>query len=308
MSNLFARFKSSLTATSKNLANKIDSLFGFYDEVDEEFFEELEEILILADLGFETTESVLEELEKIVYDLMLSSPREVRPHLEEILISKISSQQVFDLKNPPKVILVIGVNGAGKTTSIGKLAHLFKEDGKSVLLAAGDTFRAAAIDQLGVWADRAGVDMIRHQEGSDPASVIYDAMQAAKSRDTDVLICDSAGRLHNKKNLMMELGKISKIIHREYDEEDIFTLLVLDATTGQNAISQAEFFKDYAKIDGIVLSKMDGSSKGGFVFGIKDRLDLPVVLMTLGEQIEDIALFDPEFFVKGIFEQEKDPS
>ncbi|NLY72754.1 MAG: signal recognition particle-docking protein FtsY [Tissierellia bacterium] len=303
MSSLFERFKASLTATSKNLANKIDGLFGFYNEVDDDFFEELEEILILADLGFETTESVLEELRKRVYDQMLSSPQEVKPILEEILISKISSQEVFDLNKPPKVILVIGVNGAGKTTSIGKLAKLFVNDGRSVLLAAGDTFRAAAIDQLGVWADRAGVDMVRHQEGSDPASVIYDAIQSAKSRQTDVLICDSAGRLHNKKNLMMELGKISKIIHREYSEEEIFTLLVLDATTGQNAISQAEFFKEYADIDGIVLSKMDGSSKGGFVFGIKDRLNLPVVLMTLGEKIDDIALFDPELFVKGIFDK-----
>ncbi|NLY36400.1 MAG: signal recognition particle-docking protein FtsY [Tissierellia bacterium] len=305
MSSLFQRFRASLTQTSKNLATKIDRLFGYYSEVDDEFFEELEEILILADLGFETTELVLKELRQKVYDGMLSSPTEVKPLLEEILVSKISSQKVFDRKNPPKVILVIGVNGAGKTTSIGKLSNLLVKDGKTVLLAAADTFRAAAIEQLAVWAGRAGVDMIRHQEGSDPASVIYDAIQASKSRQIDVLICDSAGRLHNKKNLMMELGKISKIIHREYKEEEIFTLLVLDATTGQNALTQAELFKEYAKIDGLILSKMDGSSKGGFVFAIKDRLDLPVVFMTLGEQLDDIAEFDPEYFVKGIFEEQE---
>ncbi len=304
MSSIFERFKSSLSKTSKNLASKIDSLLGYYSEVDDDFFEELEEILILADLGFETTEAVLEELRSQVYDRMLSSPDQVKPLLEEILISKISRERGLDLDNPPKVILVIGVNGAGKTTSIGKLAKLFVNGNKSVLLAAGDTFRAAAIDQLGVWAERAGVDMIRHQEGSDPGSVIYDAIQSAKSRGTDVLICDSAGRLHNKKNLMMELGKISKIIRREYSEEEIFTLLVLDATTGQNALSQAEIFKDYAKIDGLILSKMDGSSKGGFVFAIGDRLDVPVVFMTLGEKIDDIAAFDAEYFVKGIFEKE----
>lgn len=304
MSSLFERFRTSLSQTSKNLATKIDTLFGYYDEVDDDFFEELEEILILADIGFETTELVLEELRKKVYDQMLSSPTQVKPLLEEILISKISAEKVFDRKNPPKVILVIGVNGAGKTTSIGKLSNLFVQDGKSVLLAAADTFRAAAIEQLGVWAKRAGVDMIRHQEGSDPASVIYDAIQASKSRQIDVLICDSAGRLHNKKNLMMELGKISKIIHREYKEEEVFTLLVLDATTGQNALSQAQLFKEYAKIDGLILSKMDGSSKGGFVFAIKDSLDLPVVFMTLGEKLDDIAEFDSELFVKGIFKDQ----
>lgn len=303
MSSLFERFKASLTQTSKNLATKIDRLFGYYSEVDDEFFEELEEILILADLGFETTQAVLDELRKKVYDRMLSTPEEVKPLLEEILVSKIATQKVFDPSHPPKVILIIGVNGAGKTTSIGKLAHLLVKEKKSVLLAAADTFRAAAIDQLEVWAHRAGVDMIRHQEGSDPASVIYDAIQAAKSRQMDVLICDSAGRLHNKKNLMMELGKISKIIHREYRKEDIFTLLVLDATTGQNALSQAELFKEYADIDGVILSKMDGSSKGGFVFAIKDRLELPVVFMTLGEGMDDIALFDPQYFVRGIFKE-----
>ncbi|HZK09750.1 MAG TPA: signal recognition particle receptor subunit alpha, partial [Clostridia bacterium] len=192
MSNLFERFRKSLNKTSKNLATKIDTLFGYYSEVDDEFFEELEEILILADIGFETTEAVLEQLQEEVYERILSSPSEVKPLLEEILISKISSEKIFDRTNPPRVILVIGVNGAGKTTSIGKLSNLLVEEGKSVLLAAGDTFRAAAIEQLGVWAQRSGVDMIRHQEGSDPASVIYDAIQAAKSRGTDVLICDSA--------------------------------------------------------------------------------------------------------------------
>ena len=300
---LFERFKESLTKTSKNLATQMDKLFGFYDAVDDEFFEELEEILILADLGFETTDSVLTELRNEVYERMLSEPSQVKPLLEEILISKISSDKKLDLENPPKIILIIGVNGAGKTTSIGKLTHLLKRHGHHVLLAAADTFRAAAIDQLGIWAERAGVDMIRHKEGSDPASVIYDGIQAAKSRNVDVLICDSAGRLHNKKNLMMELGKISKIIHREYKEEDIMTLLVLDATTGQNALIQANLFKEYAEIDGLILTKLDGSSKGGFVFAIKDQLDLPVYFMTLGEQLEDIAVFDPEYFVKGIFER-----
>lgn len=302
---LFERFKESLTKTSKNLATQMDKLFGYYDDVDDAFFEELEELLILADLGFETTEDVLEQLRHEVYEKRLSTPDQVKPLLEEILISKINSQETLDLKHPPKVILIIGVNGAGKTTSIGKLTHLLKEEGNKVILAAADTFRAAAIDQLGIWAARNEVEMIRHQEGSDPASVIYDGIQAAKSRKADVLICDSAGRLHNKKNLMMELSKISKIIHREYAKEEILTLLVLDATTGQNALIQADLFKEYAKIDGLILTKLDGSSKGGFVFAIKDKLDLPVYFMTLGEKIEDIASFDAEYFVKGIFERDE---
>ena len=303
---LFERFKESLTKTSKTLATQMDKLFGYYDKVDDEFFEELEELLILADLGFKTTEDVLTKLREEVYERRLGEPARVKPVLEEILISKISSDKTMDLKNPPKVILIIGVNGAGKTTSIGKLTHLLKSTGNSVLLAAADTFRAAAIDQLGIWAQRNDVEMIRHQEGSDPASVIYDGIRAAKSRNVDVLICDSAGRLHNKKNLMMELGKISKIIHREYKEEDIMTLLVLDATTGQNALIQADLFKEYAQIDGLILSKLDGSSKGGFVFAIKDQLDLPVYFMTLGEKMEDIAAFDAEYFVKGIFERNEE--
>lgn len=303
--SLFDRFKQSLAKTRDSVLGQFDRLFGNYDVINEDFLEELEEILILSDVGFETTEDIMQQLRESINLNRIDKPEFVRPLLEHILIQLIETPQEdhFDLNNPPKVILIIGVNGAGKTTSIGKLAYLLKQNGKKVLLAAGDTFRAAAIEQLQVWADRAGVDIIKQEAGSDPASVIYDGIQAARARQADVLICDSAGRLHNKKNLMEELGKIVRIIKREYDQADIRTLLVLDSTTGQNAVNQAVLFKEYADMDGLILTKLDGTSKGGFVFNIKRALDIPVLFITLGEQIDDIAPFDGESFVKSIFEK-----
>lgn len=303
--SLFDRFKQSLAKTRDSVLGQFDRLFGNYDVINEDFLEELEEILILSDVGFETTEDIMQQLRESINLNRIDKPEFVRPLLEHILIQLIETPQEdhFDLANPPKVILIIGVNGAGKTTSIGKLAYLLKQNGKKVLLAAGDTFRAAAIEQLQVWADRAGVDIIKQEAGSDPASVIYDGIQAARARQADVLICDSAGRLHNKKNLMEELGKIVRIIKREYDQADIRTLLVLDSTTGQNAVNQAVLFKEYADMDGLILTKLDGTSKGGFVFNIKRALDIPVLFITLGEQIDDIAPFDGESFVKSIFEK-----
>lgn len=303
--NLFERFKQSLTKTRDSVLGQLDRLFGNYDLINEDFLEELEEILILSDVGFETMEVIMQELREQINANKVTSPEAVRPLLEGILTELIATpdESQFDLDHPPKVILVIGVNGAGKTTSIGKLAHMLKQHGKRVIVAAGDTFRAAAIEQLQVWAERAGVDIVKQEAGSDPASVIYDGIQAARARNADVLICDSAGRLHNKKNLMQELGKIVRIIKREYAEADISTLLVLDSTTGQNAINQAVQFKEYADMDGIVLTKLDGSSKGGFVFNIKRELDIPVLFITLGEQIEDIARFDGESFVRSLFEK-----
>lgn len=303
--SLFDRFKHSLAKTRDSVLGQFDRLFGNYDVINEDFLEELEEILILSDVGFETTEDIMQQLRESINLNRIDKPEFVRPLLEHILIQLIETPQEehFDLDNPPKVILIIGVNGAGKTTSIGKLAYLLKQNGKKVLLAAGDTFRAAAIEQLQVWADRAGVDIIKQEAGSDPASVIYDGIQAARARQADVLICDSAGRLHNKKNLMEELGKIVRIIKREYDQADIRTLLVLDSTTGQNAVNQAVLFKEYADMDGLILTKLDGTSKGGFVFNIKRALDIPVLFITLGEQIDDIAPFDGDSFVKSIFEK-----
>lgn len=303
--SLFERFKQSFAKTRDSVLGQFDRLFGNYDRINEDFLEELEEILILSDVGFETMEDIMEKLREKINQEKADKPEQVRPLLEEILVDLIETpeEKHFDVNNPPKVLLIIGVNGAGKTTSIGKLSHLLKQNGKKVIVAAADTFRAAAIEQLQVWAERAGVDIIKHEAGSDPASVIYDGIQAARARQADVLICDSAGRLHNKKNLMEELGKIVRIIKREYDEADIRTLLVLDSTTGQNAVNQAVLFKEYADMDGLILTKLDGSSKGGFVFNIKHQLDIPVVFITLGEKLEDIAPFDGESFVRSIFEK-----
>ncbi len=299
--NMIEKFKSSLEKTRKNITYKMDQLFGYYDDINDEFLEELEELLILADIGFDTVNIIMEKLEDRIREDRINEPSKVKPVLKEIMGELISHDNYFDFDNPPKVILIIGINGAGKTTTIGKLSKLIKNKGNKVLLAAADTFRAAAIDQLKVWAERADVDIVHQSEGSDPASVIYDAINKSKSNNYDVLICDSAGRLHNKKNLMMELQKIKKIITREYDEKDILTLLVLDSTTGQNAINQAVEFKEYAKMDGIILTKLDGSSKGGFVFSIKEKLSMPVMFVTLGEQIDDIEVFDADSFVEGIF-------
>lgn len=304
LKNMFNRFKETMTKTRESMGHQMDRLFGNYDRINDDFLEELEEILILSDFGFETADGIMEELRDRINDEKLLHPDELKPALIDILTEKIQfdGEPLIDPTRPPKVILIIGVNGAGKTTSIGKIAYLLKQEGNDVILAAADTFRAAAIEQLDIWAQRAGVEIVKHQQGSDPASVIFDGIAKARSRGADTLICDSAGRLHNKKNLMQELSKISRIIEREYDASEVLTLLVLDSTTGQNALNQAMLFKESADIDGLILTKLDGSSKGGFVFAIKDKLDVPVVYITLGEKLEDIAPFDAESFAKSIFE------
>ena len=273
-----------------------------FSRVDEELLEELEEILITADVGVNVTESILDSLREKIRKEKISDPMEVKAALQVLLREKVGEGEELDLSSTPSVILVIGVNGVGKTTSIAKIANLLKKDGKSVLLAAADTFRAAAIDQLGVWADRVGVELIRHEEGSDPAAVVFDALSAAKKRGTDVVIVDTAGRLHNKKNLMDELAKINRVIERETPNAARETLLVLDATTGQNAVLQAKEFKNAAPLTGLVLTKLDGTAKGGIVFSIKEELGLPVKFICVGEQIDDLQYFVADDFVSALFE------
>ncbi|ACL75076.1 signal recognition particle-docking protein FtsY [Ruminiclostridium cellulolyticum] len=298
----FDKLKEGLQKTRKSITEKIDQVLVSFGKVDEELFEELEEILITSDIGIDTTMRVIEDLKEKVKERKIIDPKDVKGLLKESLkeiLEKGGSEMKIGTK--PSVIIVIGVNGVGKTTSIGKIANLYKNQGKKVLLAAGDTFRAAAIDQLEVWAQRVGTDIIMHKEGSDPAAVIFDAVQAAKSRNADLLICDTAGRLHTKKNLMEELKKISRVLDRELPGADRETLLVLDATTGQNAISQAKTFSETSDITGIVLTKLDGTAKGGIVIAIKSELDIPVKLIGVGEQLDDLQKFDAEEFVEALF-------
>ena len=298
----FDRLKEGLMKTRKSITDKIDQVLVSFGRVDEELFDELEEILITSDLGIDTTMKVVEELKEKVRERKIIDPLQVKGLLKETLqeiLEKGGNELKLDSK--PSVIIVIGVNGVGKTTSIGKIANLYRQQGKRVLLAAGDTFRAAAIDQLEIWAERAGTEIIMHKEGSDPAAVVFDAVQAAKSRKADLLICDTAGRLHTKKNLMEELKKVSRVLDRELPGADRETLLVLDATTGQNAISQAKTFKETADITGIVLTKLDGTAKGGIVVAIKSELDIPVKLIGVGEQMDDLQKFDAKEFVEALF-------
>ncbi|WP_341412613.1 signal recognition particle-docking protein FtsY [Clostridium aceticum] len=304
--SLFARLKEGLSKTKKGITDKIDVLIKSYQKIDEELFEELEEILITADLGVNTTMEVIDELRDTVKERKITDPQDIKKLLQEKLgeiLDRLASSDL-NIEPTPSIILVVGVNGVGKTTSIGKIAHKLKGEGKKVLLAAGDTFRAAAIDQLKIWGDRVGVDVIKHQEGSDPAAVIYDAIQAARARNVDVLICDTAGRLHNKKNLMNELGKVFKVVEREFPQATKEVLLVLDATTGQNAIQQAKTFKEVANISGLVLTKLDGTAKGGIVIAISKELDIPVKLIGVGEKMEDLQEFSSETFVKALFGEE----
>ncbi len=298
----FDKLKEGLQKTRKSITEKIDQVLVSFGKVDEELFDELEEILITSDLGIDTTMKVIEDLKTKVRERKIIDAMKVKDLLREEL-QEILAEGGNELKldTKPAVIIVIGVNGVGKTTSIGKIANLYKQQGKKVLLAAGDTFRAAAIDQLEIWADRVGVDVIAQKEGSDPAAVIYDAVQAAKSRKADLLICDTAGRLHTKKNLMEELKKVSRVLDRELPGADRETLLVLDATTGQNAISQAKTFSETADITGIVLTKLDGTAKGGIVVAIKSELDIPVKLIGVGEQMDDLQRFDANEFVEALF-------
>lgn len=305
--NLFKRLKEGLSKTKQGITGKIEELVKSYQKIDEELFEEIEEILITSDLGVETTMEVIDDLRNRVKAEKITDPMAIKALLKEKLteiLNEFSADPQLNTATSPSIILVVGVNGVGKTTSIGKIANRLKKEGKKVVLAAGDTFRAAAADQLKIWGDRVGVEVIRHQEGSDPAAVIYDGIQAAKARKADVLICDTAGRLHNKKNLMNELGKIFKVVEREYGDAAKEVLLVLDATTGQNAIQQAKVFKEVADITGLVLTKLDGTAKGGVVVAISRELRIPVKLIGVGEKMEDLQEFDSKSFVEALFGEE----
>lgn len=303
----FSRLVEGLNKTRENIVSGMDSIFSGFSAIDEDFYEELEETLIMGDLGIQTTMSVLEDLRKKVKEQHIKEPSECK----QLLIDSIREQMdlgenAYEFENRKSVVLVIGVNGVGKTTSVGKLAGQLKDEGKKVILAAADTFRAAAIEQLTEWANRAGVEIIAQQEGSDPAAVIYDAVAAAKSCQADVLICDTAGRLHNKKNLMEELKKINRIIDKEYPDAYRETLVVLDGTTGQNAMAQAKQFMEVADITGIILTKLDGTAKGGIAVAIQSELGIPVKYVGVGEKIDDLQKFNSQDFVTALFDVKKD--
>lgn len=300
---LFNNLKSGLTKTRNALTDKINEALNLAVSIDDDLYEELEEILIMADIGMDTTMEIIEKLKDKIRKEKINDVELVRPALKSVIaeMMKAGSENENDTNAEKEVILVIGVNGVGKTTSIGKLAAMNKAEGKKVLLAAADTFRAGAIDQLVVWSERAKVDIVKHGEGSDPAAVVFDAINASKSRGVDLLICDTAGRLHNKKNLMDELGKINRIIDRELSDAHKETLLVLDGTTGQNAVIQAKQFMEVCPIDGIILTKLDGTAKGGVVISIKNALNIPVKYIGVGEGIDDLQAFDPESFVEALF-------
>ena len=299
----FDRLKQGLFKTKNAITKKVDELFKKFVKVDEDLFDELEELLISADIGVNTTEEILDELRDTVKENRIKEPEQVKNELFEILRRMIGEHEPLNLSTKPSVILVIGVNGVGKTTSIGKISAELKRQGKKVVVAAADTFRAAAAEQLNVWTDRAGVDIIRQAAGADPASVVFDAISAVKSRGADVLIVDTAGRLHNKKNLMDELAKIDRVINRELPGAAKETLLVLDATTGQNAVYQAKEFKEASKITGLVLTKLDGTAKGGIIISIKKELGIPVKFIGVGEQIDDMKPFDSKEFAGALFEE-----
>ncbi len=301
----FSRLKQGLSKTRSNIVHGMDSVFKGYSRIDEEFYEELEEILIMGDIGVNATGEIMERLRKQVKEQKIKEPQECR----ELLIENIKEQMrvgetAYEFENTQSVILVIGVNGVGKTTSVGKLAGKLKDNGKRVLIAAADTFRAAAVEQLEEWSNRAGVEIIKANTGSDPASVIFDAVSAAKSRNVDVLICDTAGRLHNKRNLMEELKKINRIIEREFPNAHRENLIVLDGTTGQNALMQAREFGEVTDLTGIILTKMDGTAKGGIAVAIQSELKVPVKYIGVGETIEDLQKFDSEQFVNALFDIE----
>lgn len=299
----FKRLVEGLTKTRDSIVTGIDSIFKNFSSIDDDFYEEIEEILVMGDLGINATTAIIEDLKEKVKEQKIKEPSECK----QLLIDSIKAQMdvgetAYEFEHRKSVVLVIGVNGVGKTTSIGKLAGILHDQGKKVVLAAADTFRAAAGEQLSEWAGRAGVDMIGGQEGSDPASVVYDAIAAAKARNADVLICDTAGRLHNKKNLMAELGKINRIIDREYPEAYRETLVVLDGTTGQNALAQARQFSEVADITGIILTKLDGTAKGGIAVAIHSELGIPVKYIGVGERIDDLQKFDADDFVNALFD------
>ena len=300
--SLFERLKQGLSKAKQGITDRVDQVLKSYTKVDDELIEEIEEILITADVGVETTMDIIDKLTDAIKTKKITDPQDVKGELkliiEEILTNDNST---LDVSHSPSIIVMVGVNGVGKTTTIGKLAARYKKEGKKVLIAAGDTFRAAAIDQLEVWSNRSGVDIIKHQEGADPGAVIFDSIKAAKARNADLLICDTAGRLHNKSNLMNELSKVFKIIDREYPEAKREVLLVVDATTGQNAVSQAKSFKQVCDITGIVLTKLDGTAKGGVVLAVKSEVDVPVKLIGVGEKMEDLQDFDAKAFSEALF-------
>lgn len=300
----FSRLVSGLQKTRDNIAAGIDSIFSGFSSIDEDFYEELEEILIMGDIGIDTTMTIIEKLKEEVKEKKIKELEECRALLIDIIKEQMRvDETAYEFEHKTSVVLMIGVNGVGKTTSVGKLASQLKDDGKKVIMAAADTFRAAAIEQLTEWSNRAGVDIIAQQEGSDPGAVVYDAIQAAKARKADVLICDTAGRLHNKKNLMNELNKINRIIDKEFPEAYRETLIVLDGTTGQNALQQARQFKEAADISGIVLTKLDGTAKGGIAIAIQAELGIPVKYIGIGEKIDDLQKFDSDTFVNALFEK-----
>ncbi len=303
---LFKRINKGLKKTRDSMSGAINAALYGKNEIDDDFYEELEEILVMADVGVNTAMEIVERLRDSVFKKNLRKAKDVKAEIRNIVADLLSGGEELDMITVPSVILVIGVNGVGKTTSIGKMAAMFKAEGKKVILGAADTFRAAAIDQLEIWADRADVDIVKHKEGADPAAVVFDTIAAGKARNADMIICDTAGRLHNKKNLMEELAKIYRVIDRQLPYADREVLLVLDATTGQNAVNQAKEFKDVAEITGIILTKLDGTAKGGVVLAIKNDLKVPVKFIGVGEGIDDLRPFNAKAFADGLFEEDKD--
>lgn len=301
---LFSKIKEGLKKTRDSVSSSIEKMLHSFQKIDEDLFEELEEILVLGDVGVPTAERICEECRRQVKERHITDPNEIYGLIRDITAEMMRGGEELNLSTKPSVVLVIGVNGVGKTTTIGKLAYRLKQEGKQVILAAADTFRAAAIEQLEIWADRSGCDLVKQAEGSDPASVVFDAIAAAKARGADVVICDTAGRLHNKKNLMAELAKINRIIDRELPGAAKEVLLVLDAATGQNAVNQAREFQHAADITGIVLTKLDGTPKGGVVIAIREELKIPVKFIGVGEQLDDLQPFDADEFARALFEQE----
>ena len=303
---LFKRINKGLKRTRDNMTGAINSALHGKNEIDDEFYDDLEEILVMGDVGINTATEIVERLRDVVFQKKLRSAADVTKEIQHIVADLLSGGEELDMVTIPSVILVIGVNGVGKTTSIGKLAAMLKAQGKKVILGAADTFRAAAIDQLEIWAQRADVTMVKHKEGADPAAVVFDTISAGKARNADVIICDTAGRLHNKKNLMEELSKIYRVIDKELPYADREILLVLDATTGQNAVNQAREFKNIAEISGIILTKLDGTAKGGVVLAIRNDLKVPVKFIGVGEGIDDLRPFNAQAFAEGLFSEDKD--
>lgn len=302
---LFSKISQGLKKTRDSFAGAVNSVISSFTKIDDELFEELEETLILADTGVNTASAICDELKSRVKSERVTDPKMINDMLKQVIVDMMSADNTIKTTTKPSIILVIGVNGVGKTTSIGKIANMYKQQGKSVILGAADTFRAAAAEQLTIWSDRAGVPIVKHAEGADPSAVVYDTIAAAKSKGSDIIICDTAGRLHNKKNLMDELAKMSRIIDRELPDSDKEVLLVLDATTGQNAVNQAREFQAAAGITGIILTKLDGTARGGVVLAINKELEIPVKLIGVGEQIDDLQDFSAEDFAQALFSEEE---